>query len=57
LLAQFHVNGKVRLGILAAAYAFAGFMTWPFLAAFPGLFRTGALTLGDEQISSAVWWI
>jgi diguanylate cyclase (GGDEF)-like protein len=56
-LAQFSVNGRLRYGTLAMAYAFSGVMTWAFVGAFPGLFRTGALTLGDEQISSVVWWI
>jgi diguanylate cyclase (GGDEF)-like protein len=57
LLAQFYVNGRLLYAILTAAYAFSGTMTWAFVIAFPGLFRTGRLTLGDEQISSAIWWI
>jgi diguanylate cyclase (GGDEF)-like protein len=28
-----------------------------FVLAFPGVFRTGPQTLGEEQISSAVWWV
>jgi diguanylate cyclase (GGDEF)-like protein len=57
LLAQFYVNGRVSTGIIALGYAFTGLMSLAFLAAFPGLFRTGPLTLGDEQLSSYVWWI
>jgi diguanylate cyclase (GGDEF)-like protein len=57
LLAQFYVNGRLLFARLSAAYAFSGTMTWAYVIAFPGLFRTGRLTLGDEQISSAVWWI
>ncbi|MBD5633335.1 MAG: GGDEF domain-containing protein [Candidatus Eremiobacteraeota bacterium] len=57
LLARFSVSGKITTAILAVAYAFDGLMTWPFIAAFPGLFRTGTLTLGDQQLSSVAWLI
>ncbi len=56
LIAQFYVNGSVPNGLFGIAYAFMGYMSLAFLAAFPGLFRTGPLTLGDEQLSSVVWW-
>jgi diguanylate cyclase (GGDEF)-like protein len=57
LLAQFYVTGRFLFGILAAAYTFGGVMTCAFIVAFPGIFRSGPQTLGDEQISSVVWMI
>jgi diguanylate cyclase (GGDEF)-like protein len=57
LLAQFRVNGRRSFGILAASYAFSAFITWPYLAAFPGAFRMGTLPLGDQQISIYLWMI
>jgi diguanylate cyclase (GGDEF)-like protein len=57
LIAQFYVNGNVSLAILSGAYAFSGCMSVVFLIAFPGLFRSGRLTLGDEQISSVAWYV
>ncbi|MBD5633058.1 MAG: GGDEF domain-containing protein [Candidatus Eremiobacteraeota bacterium] len=57
LLARFSVNGKVTTVILAVAYAFSGLMTWSYVAAFPGLFRTGVPTVADEQLSSVAWLV
>ena len=56
LLAQFYVNGRMSFGCLAGAYAFTGFMTWPYLAAFPGIFRA-PLSIGDGQTSIYLWSI
>jgi hypothetical protein len=57
LLAQFCVNGNTAVGVLGVAYAFSGFMSVAFLAGFPGLFRGGAFTIGDEQVASYTWFI
>jgi diguanylate cyclase (GGDEF)-like protein len=57
LVAQFYVNGSLVFGILASAYTLTGLLTWPYVAAFPGLFTTHALTLGDQQISVTLWTI
>jgi len=57
LLAQFRVNGRLSFAILAASYAFSAIITWPYLAAFPGAFRTGALPPGEQQISIYLWMI
>ena len=57
LLAQFYVNGCVPNAVFGLGYALTGYMSLAFLVAFPGLFRTGPLTVGDEQISSVIWWI
>ena len=57
LLAQFYVNGSVASVLFGFVYAFTGYMSLTFVAAFPGLFWSGTDTLGDEQISSVVWWI
>lgn len=57
LLAQFYISGKTSLAVIAVAYGFSALMSLSFLAYFPGIFRTGALTLGDEQLSSVVWWL
>ena len=56
LLAQFYVNGRRFFGILAVAYGLTGLLTWPFVAAFPGLFQA-ALTIGDGQTSIYLWSI
>lgn len=57
LLSQFYVTGRALFGFLATAYAFGGYMTWAFIATFPGLFLAGPQTIGDEQVASALWWI
>ena len=57
LLAQFYVSGTVLFGFLAGAYAASGILTWAYLAAFPGLFRGGPSTLGDQQVSIYMWAI
>ncbi len=57
LLAQFFVDGNRSVGVLGVAYGFSGFMSVAFLAAFPGLFRGGVFTLGDEQVASYIWFI
>jgi diguanylate cyclase (GGDEF)-like protein len=57
LLAQFYVNGRRFLGLLAVAYAITGLIAWPYLCAFPGLFQTRAPTVADEQISIWLWSI
>ena len=57
LLAQFYVNGRRFFSLLAVAYAFTGVLTWPYLAAFPGLFKTSGVTVGDEQTSIYLWSI
>ena len=56
LLAQFYVNGRRFFGILAVAYGLTGLLTWPYVAAFPGLFQR-ALTVGDGQTSIYLWSI
>jgi diguanylate cyclase (GGDEF)-like protein len=56
-LAQFCVNGNASVGVLGVAYAFSGFMSAAFLAGFPDVFRSGVVTLGDEQVASYVWFI
>ena len=55
LLAQFYVSGTTFLTVLAAAYALGGLLTLPYLVAFPGLFRTGTLSVADQQISIYIW--
>jgi diguanylate cyclase (GGDEF)-like protein len=57
LLVQFFVGGSVALGILATAYAFTSYMTWAYVAAFPGLLRTAPLAHGDQQVSVYLWTI
>jgi diguanylate cyclase (GGDEF)-like protein len=54
-LAQFYANGTISSGILSASYAFSCYLAWPYLAAFPGLFSTGALSLADQQVSLVLW--
>ncbi len=55
LIGQFAFNGRVALGLLAAAYGFDGLITWPYLALFPGVLRPGAAPLGDQQVSAFLW--
>jgi len=55
LIGQFAFNGRISLGLLAAAYAFDGLVTWPYLALFPGVLRPGAAPLGDQQVSACLW--
>jgi diguanylate cyclase (GGDEF)-like protein len=57
LLAQFFVNGRILIAVLAAAYAFSGLLSCTYLASFPGVFRAAALPLADQQISVALWLI
>jgi diguanylate cyclase (GGDEF)-like protein len=57
LVAQFFVNGRILIAVLAAAYAFSGLLSCTYLASFPGVFRAAALPLGDQQISVALWLI
>jgi diguanylate cyclase (GGDEF)-like protein len=56
LIGQFAYNGRVALGLLAAAYAFDGLLTWPYLSLFPGVLRAGA-PLGDRQVSAYMWFV
>lgn len=57
LLAPFYASGRLYFAFLVAAYGFTGCMTWPYLATFPGIFQTGALSVGDEQRSIYLWSI
>jgi diguanylate cyclase (GGDEF)-like protein len=57
LAAQFFVNGSPLFGILASGFAFSGLLTIPYVAAFPGLFQTGELSVADQQISIVLWAI
>jgi diguanylate cyclase (GGDEF)-like protein len=57
LAAQFFVNGSPLFGILASGFAFSGLLTIPYVAAFPGLFNTGDLSVGEQQISIYLWSI
>jgi diguanylate cyclase (GGDEF)-like protein/PAS domain S-box-containing protein len=57
LLARFYVTGTTFLSVLAAAYAINGFLTGPYLLAFPGLFFSGPYPIADQQISAALWSI
>jgi len=52
-LSQFYVDGKAGSTILAAAYGLTGLLAIPYLLAFPGLFQSGPLSIGDLQIS--IW--
>ena len=54
LFAQFYVNGRVSVAILATAYALSGFLTVTYVFAFPGLFLASS-TLGQQQISIWCW--
>jgi diguanylate cyclase (GGDEF)-like protein len=54
LLAQFYVNGRRFFGFLAVAYGLPGLLTWPYMAAFPGLFHA-SLSVGDAQTSIYLW--
>lgn len=55
LLSQFYVAGKKSFAIVAAAYAFSGLMTIPYLAWFPNVFITTNLSLADYQVSAWLW--
>jgi diguanylate cyclase (GGDEF)-like protein len=55
LLAQFYVNGRLLIAVLAVAYAFSGLLSCAYLASFPGVFRASALPLGEQQVSVALW--
>jgi PAS domain S-box-containing protein len=55
LLAQFSFTGTAFFCALGAAYALSGFLAWPYLLAFPGLFFTGPLSVPDQQISIGLW--
>src|SRR5579871_2114771 len=57
LFAQFYVAGSMTRGILACAYGLSALLKWPYLAAFPGAFHSGAASLGDQQISVYLWTI
>ncbi|GAC1544188.1 MAG: sensor domain-containing diguanylate cyclase [Vulcanimicrobiaceae bacterium] len=55
LFSQFYVAGNVSFAFMAAGYALTGFMTIPYLFAFPGLFGTAPLSVGDLQTSVWIW--
>jgi diguanylate cyclase (GGDEF)-like protein len=55
LFARFFFTGRLSLGIIGAAYELCALLTWPYLFAFPGLFRTEALPLGDQQVFLYIW--
>lgn len=55
LLAQFYVNGAPLFSVLAAAYGLSGLLTLPYMLAFPGVLRSGALPIPDQQVSIWFW--
>lgn len=55
LIGQFAFNGRIALGLLAAAYAFDGLMTWPYLALFPGVLEPGPAPIAQQQVSALLW--
>ena len=55
LFARFFFTGRLGFGIVGAAYELCALMTWPYLFAFPGLFQTGAFSLGDQQVYVYIW--
>lgn len=57
LIGQFAFNGRIALGLLAAAYAFDGLITWPYLMLFPGVLRPGVAPIGDQQVSAFLWCV
>ena len=56
-LAQFYVSGRLFYGVLAAAYAFGGLLTWGYLATFPHLLSTAKPAPGQEQLPFCFWLI
>ena len=55
LFTQFSVNGVRAFAYFGAAYAFAGLLTIPYIAYYPGVFVAPAPGSGMEQISSWFW--
>jgi diguanylate cyclase (GGDEF)-like protein len=53
--AQFNARGRIAYGILSFAYGLSALLTWPYLAAFPGIFQTPPVPLGDQQTSVYFW--
>jgi diguanylate cyclase (GGDEF)-like protein len=57
LLAQFYVNGRLSFAILSVGYGLSGLLSVPYLIAFPGLFSSGTVTLGVQQLALVFWVI
>ena len=57
LLTQFSVNGIRAFIYLGSAYAFAGLLTIPYVAFFPGVFHDPTAAVAPQQVSVYLWLI
>lgn len=54
-LSQFSARRRIGLAVLGLAYFLTALLTWPYLAAYVGLFGTATRTLGAQQIPPSLY--